>query len=234
MSRIRLAAPTAFALALVLATGHAMAQQPAPPAAQPAPPAPAEPAPAQPAPAPATPSQAAPGEQAPAPQTGTMGTPSPLQPGDAFGQEVSLPERTIIYLKGHTNWDTAFDTLVDSFKSLNDYLDKQGIKADGLPMTIYTQTDDTGFQFEAAMPVAEAPKDPPKGDIAVGKAPTGKALKFVHRGSYDAMDSTYEAITNYLDDKQLEAKDLFIEEYTTSPVTSNPDKLVINVFVPVK
>jgi effector-binding domain-containing protein len=234
MSRIRLAAPTAFALALVLATGHAMAQQPAPPAAQPAPPAPAEPAPAQPAPAPATPSQAAPGEQAPAPQTGTMGTPSPLQPGDAFGQEVSLPERTIIYLKGHTNWDTAYDTLVDSFKSLNDYLDKQGIKADGLPMTIYTQTDDTGFQFEAAMPVAEAPKDPPKGDIAVGKAPTGKALKFVHRGSYDAMDSTYEAITNYLDDKQLEAKDLFIEEYTTSPVTSNPDKLVINVFVPVK
>jgi effector-binding domain-containing protein len=234
MSRIRLAAPTAFALALVLATGHAIAQQPAPPAAQPAPPAPAEPAPAQPAPAPATPSQAAPGEQAPAPQTGTMGTPSPLQPGDAFGQEVSLPERTIIYLKGHTNWDTAFDTLVDSFKSLNDYLDKQGIKADGLPMTIYTQTDDTGFQFEAAMPVAEAPKDPPKGDIAVGKAPTGKALKFVHRGSYDAMDSTYEAITNYLDDKQLEAKDLFIEEYTTSPVTSNPDKLVINVFVPVK
>ncbi|HEX3441838.1 MAG TPA: GyrI-like domain-containing protein [Pseudolabrys sp.] len=236
MSRIRLAAPTAFALALVLATGHAVAQQPAPPAAQPAQPAPAEPAPAQPAPAPAAPAQAAPGEQMPppAPPTGTMGTPSPLQPGDAFGQEVSLPERTIIYIKGHTNWDTAFDTLVDSFKSLNDYLDKQGIKADGLPMTIYTQTDDTGFQFEAAMPVAEAPKDPPKGDIAVGKAPTGKALKFVHRGSYDAMDSTYEAITNYLDDKQLEAKDLFIEEYTTSPVTSNPDKLVINVFVPVK
>ena len=32
------------------------------------------------------------------------------------------------------------------------------------------------------------------------------------------MDSTYEAITNYLDDKQLEAKDLFIEEYATDPV----------------
>jgi effector-binding domain-containing protein len=227
MSRIRLAAPTAFAVALVLAANQAVAQTP-PPAAQPAP--------AQPAPTPPAPSQAAPGEQVPpaAPPVGSMGVPSPLQAGDAFGQEVTLPDRTIIYLKGHTNWDTAFDTLVDSFKSLNDYLDKQGIKSDGLPMTIYTQTDDTGFQFEAAMPVAEAPKDPPKGDIAVGKAPTGKALKFVHRGSYDAMDSTYEAITNYLDDKQLEAKDLFIEEYTTSPVTSNPDKLVINVFVPVK
>ena len=40
----------------------------------------------------------------------------------------------------------------------------------------------------------------------------------MHRGSYDAMDSTYEAITNHLDEKQLEAKDLFIEEYVTDPV----------------
>ncbi len=82
--------------------------------------------------------------------------------------------------------------------------------------------------------MAQAPKDAPKGDIAVGQTPSGRALKFVHRGSYDAMDSTYEAITNYLDDKQLEAKDLFIEEYATDPVNTAPDKLVVNVFVPVK
>jgi effector-binding domain-containing protein len=171
--------------------------------------------------------------QPPPPAVGPA-SPSPLQPGDAFGEEVTLPERTIVYLKGHTNWDAAFDTLVDAFKSLNEYLDKQGIKPNGMAMTIYTQTDDTGFSFEAAMPVATAPKDPPKGDIAVGQAPSGKALKFVHRGSYDAMDSTYEAITNYLDDKRLEAKDLFIEEYATDPVKTSPEKLVVTVFVPVK
>ena len=101
-------------------------------------------------------------------------------------------------------------------------------------MTIYTQTDDSGFNFRAALPVAEPPKDPPKGDIGVGPAPSGTALKFVHRGSYDAMDSTYEAITNYLDDKQLEAKDLFIEEYVSDPVTTDPDKLLVNVLVPIK
>ena len=162
------------------------------------------------------------------------GSPAPLQPGDAFGEEVTLPERTIVYLKGHSNWDAAFDTLVDAFKSLNEYLDKQGIKPTGAAMTIYTQTDDTGFQFEAAMPIAAAPDNPPKGDIAIGHAPSGKALKFVHRGSYDAMDSTYEAITNYLDDKRLEAKDVFIEEYASDPVKANADNLVVNVFVPVK
>jgi effector-binding domain-containing protein len=157
-----------------------------------------------------------------------------LQPGDSFGEPVTLPERTIVYIKGYSKWDSAFDTLVDAFKSLHQYLDKQDIKPAGPAITIYTQTDDAGFSFQAALPIAQAPKDPPKGDIAVGQAPAGRAFKFVHRGSYDAMDSTYEAITNYLDEKQLEAKDLFIEEYATDPVTTAPDKLVVNVFVPVK
>jgi effector-binding domain-containing protein len=160
--------------------------------------------------------------------------PSPLKPGDAFGEEVTLPERTIIYLQGHSKWDSALDTLVDAFKSLNEYLDKHSIKPNGPAMTIYTQTDDTGFDFRAAVPVAEAPTDPPKGDIAVGQAPSGKALKFVHRGSYDAMDSTYEAITNYLDDKGIEAKDVFVEEYTGGPLKADDDDLLVNVFVPVK
>jgi effector-binding domain-containing protein len=165
---------------------------------------------------------------------GGAASPAPLQSGDAFGEEVTLPERTIVYLKGEGTWDKAFETLIEAFKTLNQYLEKQGIKSNGPAMTIYTQTDDTGFQFQAALPIAEAPKNPPKGDIAIGQAPSGKALKFVHRGSYDAMDTTYEAITNYLDDKKLEAKDLFIEEYAGDPVKSGEDKLVVNVYVPVK
>jgi effector-binding domain-containing protein len=159
---------------------------------------------------------------------------APAQPDEVFGQEVTLPERTIIYLQGHSTWDNALDTLVDAFKSLNEFLAKQGITPNGPPMTIYTQTDDTGFNFRAAVPIAEAPKDPPKGDIAVGQAPSGKVLKFVHRGAYDAMDSTYEAIINYLDDKGLEAKDAFVEEYSSGPLKADDDTLLINVFVPVK
>ena len=75
---------------------------------------------------------------------------------------------------------------------------------------------------------------PADSDITVGKSPAGKALKFVHRGSYDAMDTTYEAITNYLDEKQLEAKDLFVEQYMKDPVTTPEDDLVIEVYVPLK
>ncbi|APO49049.1 transcriptional regulator [Bradyrhizobium diazoefficiens] len=136
-------------------------------------------------------------------------------------------------VKGTANWDSAFDTLVDAFKALNTLLDKQGIKHAGNSMIVYTSTDDTGFTFLAEIPVEQDPKNLPK-DRSVGKSPEGKALKFVHRGSYDNMDNTYEAITNHLDDKRLEAKDTFIEEYLTDPLKTAEDKLVINVFVPLK
>ena len=43
------------------------------------------------------------------------------------------------------------------------------------------------------------------------------------------MDTTYDAITNYLDEKQLEAKGLFVEQYVTDPVTTPEDKLVVEV-----
>jgi hypothetical protein len=36
------------------------------------------------------------------------------------------------------------------------------------------------------------------------------------------------------DDKKLEAKDTFIEEYITDPLKTAEDRLVINVYVPLK
>jgi len=100
-------------------------------------------------------------------------------------------------------------------------------------MIVYTSTDDVGFTFLAEVPVDQYPKNLTK-DMSIGKSPDGNALKFVHRGSYDNMDNTYEAITNHLDDKKLEAKDTFIEEYITNPLKTAEDKLVINVYVPLR
>ena len=177
-----------------------------------------------------TPAPAAPA----APAAPPAGAPPAGQPADAFGEEVTLSAKPIVYLKGTATWDTAFDTLVDAFKSVQGFVDREKLKSAGPFMTIYTATDDTGFQFEAALPLEEEPKNAPKGDLAMGKSPDGRALKFVHRGSYDAMDATYDAITNYLDEKKLDAKDLFIEQYVSDPLSTPQDKLVIDIFVPVQ
>ncbi len=213
--------------AISLGLDHAQAQSPTP-AASPAPAVSASPAPAaSPSPAPSTPPAAAATPATPPPAV------APVQTADPFGEQITLEPKTVVILKGNANWDSAFDTLIDSFKSLSTLLDKQGIKPSGNPMIVYTSTDDTGFTFMAEIPVDQEPKNLTKA-MSMGKSPDGKALKFVHRGSYDNMDNTYEAITNHLDDKKLEAKDTFIEEYITDPLTTAEDKLVINVYVPLK
>jgi effector-binding domain-containing protein len=170
----------------------------------------------------------------PNPSVPSPDTQAPAPAGDAFGEDAALTPKTIIYVKGTGSWDKAFDVISGSLKKVKTYLDKEGIKPDGPAITIFTATDDTGFEYQAAVPIAAAPKNSPPGELAIGRSPEGKALKFVHRGSYEELDNTYEAITNYLDERRLEARDLFIEEYVTDPTTADAKKLVINVYVVLK
>jgi len=221
-------------LSISLGLGSAWAQSP--PAASPTP-APATSASPAVTPAPAATPVPPPAEnKSPADSPAAAAPPpavAPVQTADPFGEEIVLAPKKVVVLKGTANWDSAFDTLMESFKTLTALLDKQSIARTGNPMIVYTSTDDTGFTYMAELPVDQEPKNLTK-DMSIGKSPEGKALKFVHRGSYDNMDNTYEAITNHLDDKKLEAKDTFIEEYITDPLKTQEDKLVINVYVPLK
>ena len=170
---------------------------------------------------------------APPPPAPKAATPAPNK--ETFGVDVTLTPRTIIFMKGNGSWDNALETLQDAFKSVYAFLDKQGIARTGPPMTIYTEFDDTNFTFQAAVPIAEQPKDPPKGDMAVGQTPGGKALRFAYKGSFHQMEDTiYNAIPEYLDEKQLEPSGTFIEEYQTDPVTTPEDQFDISIFVLLK
>jgi effector-binding domain-containing protein len=222
----RCTAVAAAAASAALMPPQLCSAQTAPPvAAQTAPPAGAKPVP------PATPAQ---------PTSTTPQTPAiapdgiETKPGNAFGEDITLTAQPIVYFKGSGTWDKAYAIISGSLKKVEAYVAKTGLKTDGLPMTIFLATDDRGFDYEAAVPLAAMPKDPPHGEIAAGQSPEGHALKFVHRGSYESLDDTYEAITDYLDEKRLESTNVLIEQYVTDPVTADEKNLVVNVLVPIK
>jgi len=153
---------------------------------------------------------------------------------DPFGVETNLIAKPIVYVKGTGTWEDTFETITNALKKLKTYADKEGLKADGPAMTIFTSADDKGFDFEVAVPIAAPPKNPPHGEIAVGTSPQGRALKFVYRGSYDDLELFYETVTNYLDDHRIELPNSYIEEYPTDLLSTDPDKLVVNVLIPIK
>lgn len=201
-------------------------------------PAPATPAPATPAPSPAP--------QAPAP-TATVPTPPPAaappapdaaapakQPPDtSISQTLDVPARPALTLSGKSTWDEGFKTIMADFARLNDVLAKGKITATAHPLAVFTETDDNGFSFSAEIPLDAAPPaglDLPA-DIKIGETPSGKAMRFQHRGSYEEIDSTYEAITAYLDEKGLEARNLFAEDYLNQVKTPDDSALEIDIYV---
>src|SRR6202012_3926858 len=100
-------------------------------------PTPASPAPAAtPAPTPAPPpaETKSPGDL---PSTAPQATaPPPVQTADPFGEQVTLASKTVIVTKGTASWDSAFDTLIGSLKTLTAALEKEGGKATGNSMIV--------------------------------------------------------------------------------------------------
>jgi effector-binding domain-containing protein len=206
----------AVLLILGLASAHAQQAPTLPPPGSLVTP-PAAPNPAQPPAAPAPPTAA---DQNRMPE---IGGPT----------EIVLEARPVLVLRGQSTWDDGFDTLMESFKKLNDEAKKQKMTVVGRPQAAFTSTDDFGFKFEAMVTLEATPPAKPQlpKEIDLGQSPAGKALKFTHAGAYDDIDTTYEAITAYLDEKGLKAKNLFVEEYATDPKSSEDPDLQMNILV---
>jgi effector-binding domain-containing protein len=237
-------------LVLALCSGAALAQTPPAAGAPPAAPEAAAPAPAAPpavpqaAPSPAPADTPAPATAQPAPAAQPPAGPAPAQqagrttlfpnPSDPTGvEEGVLAARTTAVLAGTSTWDEAFDNLKQAFVKVEDELKKAGIAPTGRPLTIFVDTDDNGFKYEAMVPIAGVPEGKTEltPEIKFGKTPEGKSFRFVHKDAYDEIDGTYETITAYLDIKEIVAKDAFIEEYVSDFTDSQDTNFEVNIYV---
>jgi effector-binding domain-containing protein len=147
--------------------------------------------------------------------------------------EVTLPDKPAAILSGTSTWDEGFSSLKNAFRRIEEELTRAGIAPAGRPVTVFLQTDDLGFRYEAIVPVPPGleGRPAPSPEVRFGTTPKGKALRFVHKDAYDSIDETYETITAYLDAKNVTVKDMFIEEYVTDLTDATDPNLEINIFV---
>lgn len=184
-------------------------------------------------PAPASPTTA-PATVAPKPPASSSEDTSDKPPPDtSISQTLDLPPRPAVVLAGKATWDEGFKSITDAFAKLNEALSKNNITPTGHPLAVFTATDDAGFSYSAMIPLDKAPegKTELSSDVKIGETPSGKAMRFQHRGAYDEIDSTYEAITAYLDEKGLEARNMFAEEYLNQVKTADDSSLEVDIYV---
>ena len=196
---------------------------------QTAPDAAATPAPA-PSPSPAeTPAPAA--ESTPAP------SPMPAAPeGAQTGQTLDLTSRAAAYFEGKASRDEVYSAIMGSLAMVRNELDKAGIKVAGRPIAVFLEADDNGFTYRAEIPIDAIPdgKTQLSEIVKFGQTPVGRAMRFEHRGAYDDIDATYEAITAYLDEKGIDAQEVFVEEYLNDIKTTDDPNLQVDIYVLLK
>ena len=190
---------------------------------------------------PSTPPAASTTPPAPAPAAPPVDTVKPgaqdttgASPGDtSISQAMDVQPHPAVVISGSATWDTGFKTLTDAFATLTDSLNKNAMMPAGRPLAVFTSTDDNGFKYSAMIPIEKAPegKTELSPDVKISETPSGKAIRFQHRASYDDIDSTYEAITAYLDEKGLEARNLFAEEYLKLTKTPDDPALEVDIYV---
>lgn len=247
----RFAAPLLALLTATAAVAQTVPPAPAPSASEAPPPkvetAPlfppgSQPSPSAPSAAPDGPATPAPQAPAPPPPAATaLNLPSfvklptlvPPSQNPADSDEVTLAAKPAAVTNGESTWDNGFNTLAGAVKLLTDELAKAGLKPAGHPLTRFIDTNDQNFRFEVLLPVDSVPegKTELSSKVRFTKTPQGKALRFVHKAPYDEIDSTYEAITAYLDAKGIVVEDSFMEEYVTDLTNQADPELEINIFV---
>ena len=117
-----------------------------------------------------------------------------------------------------------------SLATVRGEMDKAGVKPAGHALAIFLTADDNGFTYRAEIPIAAIPEGKAQLSPTVSSASAdGKAMRFEHRGAYDDIDATYEAITAYLDEKGVDAQDSFIEEYVND--VKDPDDPTLQVYI---
>lgn len=182
---------------------------------------------------------------APAPSTGGPAPAAPVAPAqpvpdmtkpsaDASGaEEVRLTARPVLVLRGQATWDEGYEALMKAFAALRAEAQRLGLKPLGKPQTMFTETTDQNFRYDAMLVLESAPDAAlkPQGGMSFGSAPEGRAFVFRHVGAYDDIDSVYEAITAWLDEKGLQAKGNFVEEYLNEPQGSDDALLQLNIYV---
>ncbi|WP_026607779.1 GyrI-like domain-containing protein [Methylocapsa acidiphila] len=174
-------------------------------------------------------------EEAPptaAQETETPNT-APGVPSDATTVTLEVAARPVAFVAGDSDWANGFKAIGDAIAKVETAVKTANLTPAGRPFAVFLSTDDNNFHFEAMVPIPVKPEDKTElsDGVKLGDSPSGKAIKFLHRGAYDDIDSTYDLITAYLDEKGLEARNLFVEEYLTDTKESNDATLEADIYV---
>ncbi len=154
----------------------------------------------------------------------------------ASAQQMQLVARPALYLHGNGRWDDGLQAIQALIARLKAAANTANLTVAGPAQMVFLATSDDGYTYNAMLPLtAPVPAGTklPEGFL-VGSTPAGKAVRFSHDGAYQDIDDTYEVLTAWLDDRGLDTRNMFIEEYLNTAKDNADPSLKVHIYVLLK
>lgn len=123
-----------------------------------------------------------------------------------------------------------------AYAQVGRFMTANRLKQAAPPITINTKWDDSGYQFDAAIPLERAPdrEVPANSPVKVRQTYAGKALKVVHLGPYRDMQATYDKLFAYVAAYGYEPAGSSWDEYVSDPGNTAEPDLITHVYLPIR
>lgn len=150
---------------------------------------------------------------------------------------VETPPITVAYVEATSSKDTKeiAGAIAAAYGKIGAFMKANGLQQAGAPMTINTRWDDTGYGFDAAIPVDRAPTGevPANSPVKVKSTYTGKAVKVVVTGPYSGLAPAYQKLAAFVAARGYKVAGPPWDEYVSDPGTTPEAKLITNVLQPI-
>lgn len=120
-------------------------------------------------------------------------------------------------------------SMAGAFREISGFMVDQGLAMSAQPMAITRSWDNKGFRIDAAIPV-ERSDVKAAGNVRWGQSPSGRAVRLIHRGTYESMAPSYEKLAAYMAVHGLVEGKISWEHYISDPIETDPENLLTHIY----
>lgn len=107
------------------------------------------------------------------------------------------------------------DFFMEALPKCHAFATENGMQMTGMPVGVYYESNDEGFDMVAGVQVAEVTAT--TDEIKEFELPGGRAAKGIHVGHYDNLTDTWSEVTKFIESSGESARMPCWEEYLTDP-----------------
>ena len=117
----------------------------------------------------------------------------------------------------------------EAFEAVWSAMCEKSISPAGPAVAVYHSYDGSHTKWDAGIVVGSKGLEQATGEVKALSTPAGRALKVLHKGPYQELKSTYEAVMARMVAEGIEAAGKSWEVYINDPKTTPPEELLTEI-----